>query len=387
MEGDEEWQSTADASFLVAEYRKPEFEVKVTTDKTEYINGEEIILDVDASYFFGAPVNEAPVEWRVTAREYVFADPKERGYIFTDYDLVYGRDYYEGEQPPEMPRADGAGTTDAEGKLELRLPADVSTDPTSQVFSIEATVSDINHQQVSGRAEVVVHKGMFYIGLRPRSYVATAGEAATLDILTLDTEGEIAADVPLTVSVYQRKWTSVKERDPSGEYYWRSEPEDTLVETLSARTGADGEGTLTFAPPRGGSYRLVAEAVDAAGNRIQSATYLWVAGSRVHPLARGHRRPHRAGRGQAALRPRRDGQDPGAGALRPEPRPRHHRARADHRAPPGRLPHQQHRLGAPHHQRSRPQHLRLGSAVQAPDGRQPHRLLQGGLCRVGSRQR
>lgn len=283
MAGDQQWQSTAQVSFLVAEYRKPEFEVKVTPDKTAYTNGEEMTVEVDASYFFGAPVNEAPVEWRVTAREYSFRDPQERAYIFTDYDLVYGRYFYEGEQPSEKPRADGAGKTDAQGKLVLHLPADISTDPVSQVFSVEATVTDINHQQVSGRAEVVVHKGAVYIGLRPRSYVATAGEATTLDILTLDTQGEIAANVPLTVNVYQRKWTSVKERDPQGEYYWRSEPEDTLVETLSASTGANGEGALTFVPPRGGSYRLVAEAVDAAGNRVQSATYLWVSGQEYIP--------------------------------------------------------------------------------------------------------
>jgi len=282
-ESDQEWQGTAQASFLVAEYRKPEFEVEVKPDKTACTNGEEIAVEVDASYFFGAPVNDAPVEWQVTAREYFFRGPQERPYIFTDYDLVYGRYYYQGEQPPEEPRADGAGKTDAEGKLTLRLPADVSTEPTSQVFSIEATITDINHQQVSGRAEVVVHKGLFYIGLRPRSYLATAGETATVDILTLNTEGETAADVPLTVNVYQRKWTSVKERDPNGEYYWRSEPEDTLVETLSARTGADGEGALTFTPPRGGSYRLVAEGVDTAGNRVQSATYLWVSSQEYIP--------------------------------------------------------------------------------------------------------
>ncbi len=283
MTGDQEWQTTADASFLVAEYRKPEFEVKVTPDKTAYTNGDEMTVELDASYFFGAPVNDAPVEWRLTAREYTFRDPQERGYIFTDYDLVYGRYYYEGESPPEKPRADGAGKTDAEGKLVLRLPADISTDSTSQVFSLEATVTDINHQEVSGRAEVVVHKGAVYVGLRPRSYVATAGEAATLDIITLDTQGEVAANVPLTVNVYQRDWVSVKERDAQGEYYWRSEPEDTLIETLSASTGADGTGELAFTAPRGGSYRLVAEAVDAAGNRVQSATYLWATGEDYIP--------------------------------------------------------------------------------------------------------
>ncbi|MDP2948432.1 MAG: Ig-like domain-containing protein, partial [Chloroflexota bacterium] len=137
MAGDEEYEYTASARFLVAEYRKPEFEVKVAADKEAYNNGEEIVVEVESRYFFGEPVAEAPVEWRLTSRDYHFQDPEERRYSFSDYDVPF----WEQQYPSERPRSDGVAKTDSEGRLTLRLPADVSTDPLSQVFTIEATVT------------------------------------------------------------------------------------------------------------------------------------------------------------------------------------------------------------------------------------------------------
>lgn len=273
------YPAAAYASFLVAEYRKPEFEVKVTPDKEAYSNGEEMVIEVEASYFFGAPVADAPVEWRVTSRDFYFRDPEGRRYSFTDYEASHDPWAY----PTERPHSDGVAQTDAEGHLTLRLPADVSTVPLSQTFTIEATVTDVNNQQVSNRAEVVVHKGAFYIGLKPRSYVSTAGEPVTVDVLTVDTEGEIAPDVSMTVSIYERRWVSVKEKDPEGGYYWRSEPEDTLVETQTVTTDAQGEASLTFTPAKGGAHRVVAEALDEAGNSVRSATFVWVSSSDYIP--------------------------------------------------------------------------------------------------------
>ncbi len=277
----EEEYTVEQASFLVAEYRKPEFEVKVTADKEAYVNGEEIAVDVDASYFFGAPLKEAPARWRLTSTDYIFRDPDNPWFVFTDYDLVYRRDPY--YFPTQEPRADGEAETDSDGHLILRFPADLSTDPVSQAFTVEATVTDENNQEVSSRTEVIVHKGAFYIGLKPRSYVSRAGEPASVDILTLDGGRKVAPNVPMTISVYERKWVSVKEKDPEGEYYWRCEPEDTLIETLGAKTDEDGKGSLTFVPAKSGNYRLVAEAVDASGNSIRSATYVWVSGPEYIP--------------------------------------------------------------------------------------------------------
>lgn len=262
-------------SFQVAEYRKPEFEVNVTADKPEYVQGEPITASLEARYFFGQPVANADVRWSITARPYFFNWPEEPFYRFNDLDLVYGQ-----QRPPEFRvRKEEIGKTDSQGKLSLTLNADVSTDPLSQIFVVDATVTDANQQQVSGNTEAIIHKGAFYIGLQPQRYVARAGEAATVDVVTLNPQRRTEGNIPLTVSIYQRRWLSVRERQPDGSFIWRSVPQDTLVETRTLTTGADGKGSLTYTPSNGGTYRLVAEGHDAQGNTIRSAVFQWISSS------------------------------------------------------------------------------------------------------------
>ncbi len=58
------------ASFVVASYRKPEFQIDVKSDQPEYIQGDTIKVTVQANYFSGGPLVDAPVEWRLTASTY-----------------------------------------------------------------------------------------------------------------------------------------------------------------------------------------------------------------------------------------------------------------------------------------------------------------------------
>ena len=39
-------------------------------------------------------------------------------------------------------------------------------------LTVEASVTDVNGQQVSNRTATVVHKGEFYVGVAPRGYLA-----------------------------------------------------------------------------------------------------------------------------------------------------------------------------------------------------------------------
>ncbi|MDO8688752.1 MAG: alpha-2-macroglobulin family protein [Dehalococcoidia bacterium] len=265
----------ASGSFQVAEYRKPEFEVSLATDRPEYVQGQTISATLDSRYFFGQPVAGADVKWQVTARPYSFNWPGGQYYSFSDQDLIYGQ-----ERPPEFRvRKEENGKTDAQGKLSMTLVGDVSADPSSQVFVIDAAVTDANQQQVSQSAAVIVHKGAFYIGLRPRSYVTRAASPATVDIMTLDPQFNPVSNISMTVTIFQRKWLSVKQQNPDGSFTWRSVPQDTLVDTRSTATGAGGQGSLDFVPSKGGVHRLVAETHDPAGNTIRSAAFLWVSSS------------------------------------------------------------------------------------------------------------
>ena len=83
----------------------------------------------------------------------------------------------------------------------------------------------------------------------------------------------------LTISFYQREWYTVREKRDDGNFYWRSAYTDTLVATDHVTTDAKGQAVAKFTPKAGGSYRVVGEGKDAAGNTVRSATFLWVAGA------------------------------------------------------------------------------------------------------------
>ena len=84
----------------------------------------------------------------------------------------------------------------------------------------------------------------------------------------------------MSVKVYEREWITIKEQVPGGGRRYRSEPRDTLVETLAATTGADATARVTYRPRGPGQLRAVVEAADAKGRVARASTWLWVVGTR-----------------------------------------------------------------------------------------------------------
>ncbi|MGA9349864.1 MAG: Ig-like domain-containing protein [Anaerolineae bacterium] len=259
--------------FRVAEYRKPEFEVAVGADRDAYVQGDEIAVSAVATYYFGGPVAEAQVHWSVLSQDYFFPWQGKGYYDFVDYEWEERGQYYGafGELI-----AEGTGETDGEGRFTFKVPADIAMKKLSQVFTIEASVTDINDQQVSSRTEAIVHKGLFYIGLTPRAWVGTVGEEQQVDVITVDWESQPVPNVPLTVTFFEHKWYSVQEKAEDGSFYWTSKVEDTPVLTTTVTTDAEGKAVAAFIPEKGGTYKVLAVGHDERGNEIRSATYLWV---------------------------------------------------------------------------------------------------------------
>lgn len=272
-------EPVATVSFRVAEFRKPEFQVQVTPDKKDYVNGENIQATVAADLFFGAPLADAEVAWNVTAAPYGFRPAGFPGFNFGDFDERFQFFMGPSYEQQQFLRGQGVGRTDAQGRFAFGVPADVSADKQSQTFTLEATVTDQNQQTVSAIAEVTVHKGQFYIGLRPASWIAYAGSPTQIDLVTVDQKAEPVPNTPLRISVYLRKWRTVRERDSEGDLIYRSEYEDTLEQTISASTDAEAKGSVTITPGQAGQYYIVAEGSDAAGNTVRSSAFLWVSSS------------------------------------------------------------------------------------------------------------
>ncbi len=267
--------------FQVAAYRKPEFAITVASDQPEYTNGDTVTFNVQSNYFSGGPLANAPITWRLLAEPYTFNwddAPAGRYYSFTPFDPEndvydpYRSVFYNGLFQ------EGSGTTSDDGSFTIELPADLSDSLQSQRWTVDVTIQSPTNQFVSGRTSVPVHKGEFYVGLSPRSYVATVGEESQVDVVTITPQGEPYPGVELTATVYEFNWNSVYEQTADGSFAWQTSVERTPILTTSVTAGRDGNTLLTWTPTKGGQYQIVASGEDDAGNAISSAAYVWVSG-------------------------------------------------------------------------------------------------------------
>ena len=264
--------------FQVAEYRKPEFQVKVSLDQADYVQGDTIRATAEATYFFGGPVARAAVHWRVMRKPFFFDRWQGKGYYsFHDYD--YG-EYQPYVGPHGEFLTEGDGQTDGEGRFDFALPADIAERKQSQVYTIEVSVVDLDNQEVSARSAAIVHKGTFYVGLSAMRYVGIANQEQSVQAITVDTQGLTHTRQALQVIFYQHEWYSVKERAEDGYYYWINKVRDTPVATRTVKTDDAGRAVASFVPTKGGTYKVLAKGLDERGNEVRSATYLWISGRR-----------------------------------------------------------------------------------------------------------
>ncbi len=273
--------------FQVAEYRKPEYQVAVATDRDAYLSGEMVNVTTEGTYYFGGPVAQADVRWSVLSDDYWFVYQCPLGETCPWYDWIdyeWGGLYREEDYGAYGELiAQGDTKLDNQGRATFAVPADITERNTSQRFTIEASVTDINGQEVSNRTATVIHKAQFYIGLAPRGYVSAAGEEMTVDLITVDWDSQPVADVPLTVIFMEHRWYSVRQQHADGYYYWDWIAEDLPIFTTTVTTGSSGKAEAAFTPPEAGAYRVRAIGRDGRENEVRSSTYLWVWGGGYVP--------------------------------------------------------------------------------------------------------
>ncbi len=274
--------------FQVAAYRKPEYLVEVTTDKPEYVQGDQINVSASAEFFSGGPVSNAKVRWTLLSDDYFFQYTPpvpplvgggiRGGYDFTDYDFSRQSqgNYFPGFGEK---MAEGEGVTDANGRFTFEVEADIAAKIASQRFTFDVVITDINNQEVASQAQAVVHKGLVYVGLRPEEYVGQVGQSSLVNVLVVDWDSEPVARQEVQLVFSEHNWYSVQKQYEDGSFYWDSVVEDIPVFTTTVTSAADGQAVADFTPEQGGVYKVAATAIDRQGNEVRSSTFMWVSGS------------------------------------------------------------------------------------------------------------
>lgn len=269
----------AGVGFQVASYRKPEFELTLTPSQPEYRQGDTISVTVQADYFSGGALGNAPLTWRMIAQPYYFNwtdAPEGRWYSFEPFDPEQEKfDPYAGSFFNGLVK-EGEGKTNAYGSFTLGLPADLAGARQSQQWTVDVTVQSPTNQFVNGYVAFPVHRGDFYVGLSPQSYVNEVGSESVIDLVTVAPDGKPVGGVDLDVTAYEYRWNSVQEKASDGRFAWTTSVERVPASTDRVRTDAQGQATFTWKPAKGGQYQIVAQSVDSGGNDISSAVFVWV---------------------------------------------------------------------------------------------------------------
>ncbi|MBN2306887.1 Ig-like domain-containing protein [Candidatus Peregrinibacteria bacterium] len=259
------------STFQVLEYRKPEYKVEVTPNAEDYVSGDKVAFTVNGDYYFGAPMNDATVNWRAVERDYWFNRYTDGWYSFALEDSWC---WYDCEAQSDQ-FTEGEGKLDRNGELEISFPVDLSDKGTSQTVTLYADVTDPNNQVVSNSNTVPVHKAGIYVGVRMEDYAVSPGEKAKVNVVTVEPDGTPKSGEKVTLSLYSREWNTIKKKNVDGYFYYENEPEDTFIEKETVTTGKDGKTTAEFLIKEGGSYRIVAEVKDDRSREAKAGTSLY----------------------------------------------------------------------------------------------------------------
>lgn len=265
--------------FLVAAYRRPDFEVNVSVSAKPPMAGASLEGRIAGRYLFGAPMSGRDVEWTFS-RHRVFDPPEAVRDRFPEerWDFL-GRDW---EAEEENAAADNGELQSSSGKLsasgELEVKLDTPANAGSPfLYRLEAQVTDVSRQRLAGRAEVLLHPAPWYVGVSGIPYFVDPAKGADPEVVAVSPDGTPQAGVPVTFELTQVQWVSVRREESKGFYAWESKKKLVPAGTFQATT-AEKPVALHVAVPEGGYYRLTATARDAEGRATRTVAFFYATG-------------------------------------------------------------------------------------------------------------
>lgn len=259
----------------VKAYRAPAFRVDVTSPSTLFAGGA-LSASIEGRYLFGAPMRGADLRWLVGREPLVLAPP---GWEEFSFDMLPDMDA--GASPrgwESVSRAEA--TLDDAGRFVLSQPLPATSVQRPWTYEVEATITDLDRQQLTGRSRVDVHVADAYPGVQVRGGLGTAGAPVEVRFAAVTPSGEPRSGTTVRLTAIRRSWDVVRERGLDGTWRWVNTAKDEVVAATTARTGPDA-GTWSFTPVEGGFHVLRAEADGLGGTPVRAESSVYVTGGDV----------------------------------------------------------------------------------------------------------
>ncbi|HID07606.1 MAG TPA: hypothetical protein EYP10_10740, partial [Armatimonadetes bacterium] len=267
-------------SIPVAAYRKPEFTVKATAMRRDYLPGETARVKVSARYYFGVPVRNANIRYSVYRTEA----------WHVNYDLEDESSYWQPVDERGSLIMRGEATTDENGRavIAIKLPRTTESkgDATEQApdwrwiptvwhYTVELAVEDIGGRFVERTATFYMHPSAVAITASPQAYVIHPNEPLRVKFAVRDLKGKPHKGVKVHIIYGRVIWRRL-------EHGWREEL--VSVNRASAIADSKGEAWLSIKLDAPGQWVIHATVYDNQGRKNADVAYVSVYGEGMREI-------------------------------------------------------------------------------------------------------
>lgn len=257
-------------TFQVQEFRRPEFEVSSQAVAGSTVVGSTGTVSVEAKYYAGGGLKEAPVNWTVQATPTNYSPPHWDGFSFGTWTPWW--DCYCWWSPVKSEASQQKsfqGKTDHRGKHELTLEFREVNPPRPHNVQATAAVSDVNRQTWTTTTNLLVHPANHYVGIRPKSTFVQPGKPLEYQVIVADLDGKAVSGRPLSFKVWRMEW----------------EAGGTKKHEVFSQNLTSSSTPLEVSVPvsEGGTYQVEATVQDGSNRNNQSQLTSWVAGGKQPP--------------------------------------------------------------------------------------------------------
>jgi uncharacterized protein YfaS (alpha-2-macroglobulin family) len=256
--------------FHVEDYRKPEYSVLVTANQKRVLEGATMAVTINSRYFFGEPVANAAVKYRVYQEPHYWwgeeGDDSPDSSDNADADNSDSSGYAGDEQ------AEKTGKLDANGLLVIQVPTHVDTQGASHPdldYTVEAGVTDSANREITGRGRFLATYGTFRMNVEPVTYAVHVGDMAKFHVTTVDYD-----EKPVSTRVHVQMVFH---------HYENGSTQTTQGPSVDVTTDATGHATgeVAVGAPQYSSAELqaTATAVQSGTRNPMDESYLWIMGA------------------------------------------------------------------------------------------------------------
>ncbi len=245
-------------TFQIEEFRPVNFTVSSEGLRDDAQIGDNLKLKIEGRYLFGAPMQNARVQYNLNRRPKSLRFDRLPGFAFGDYD--YGDSW----DSPSYSYLTGTATTlDARGRLEFTA----QTPPfpgkgleklglqRAYDLELEATVADVNDQTVANKSYGAVFPGKNLPGVKTEDYYQQVDRAFRFQLVAARPDGSPGQSASGEVIITRKEWKSIEVKGPGGSLQRQNTLVREDVSKKSVRLGAKPIA-YSYTPKKPGNYTL-----------------------------------------------------------------------------------------------------------------------------------